>query len=1139
MKFKLIKAEGVLNSRLIKIIMRVFIFFLCTTVFSWNTVNTFSQEKIVIKKDQLVNVDKVFKLIKKQTKYRFIYPKNVFNNIPEIELKKGEITVKELLLRSLENTGFDFSLSDSKSIFIEKIKDKIKTPVKLQDIEIKGVVLDNSNNPLPGASVLEKNTTNGVQTDFDGKFSIKVLNKDAILEVSYLGYSTKEVKLNGQTDIRIVLNENASSLGEIVVVGYGTQKKADLTGAVSTIDGDKLTVSPVASTTNSLAGQIPGLTSRQVSGEPGKDAANITIRGFGTALVIVDGVQRDFNDLDPNSIESVTVLKDASAAIFGARAGNGVILVTTKRGKKQKIQFQLNSSYTLQGFTSFPKPLSSGQWTELFLEAQINDGVPEANWRFSPEDVQKYKEGTDPQFPNTNWFDVGVRDWSPQTSHNISVRGGDDKISFYGLLGMLSQEGFVKSGDHVYNRYNIISNVDANISKNLKASINLSIINSDLTAPQRSYTNDNTTDNRNIYFQDLFTTEPIFPSSYPDPTKIPNTDSPYSPLASESIDISGYRERRITNTNIAGILEYKVPFLEGLTSKLLVNHVQNDQRNKAFVKRFFTYDYDYATDIYTPILSGEPTSLEQSYQNRRVLTSQLSLNYKKEFEKHNISGLLLYEVIDTKTETFSGSRTNFLSTSIDQLFAGGTEDQNTTGSATEFGRISYVGRLNYSYDKKYLLQLSARYDASAKFAPENRWGLFPSASLAWRISEEDFLSESKTVNNLKLRLSYSRLGFDETGDFQYLSGFNTTGTGVLFGDSNVPAIFSTGLPNPNISWEKLTIYNLGLDFGLFSNKLTGEFNVFYRDREGILATRIQSLPNTFGLTNNTLPEENINHQSNRGLEFVLGTKGRKGDFKYQVESNISWTRAKWEKFEEPEFTNPNDIRIRQQTGNWVNRMFGFRTDGLFTSQEEIDNHPVQDGFGNLTIRPGDIKYVDISGPDGVPDGIIDLDDRAIIGRSVVPEIFFGLTTNLTYKNFNLSFLIQGATNSTIRVQPTTYISPRFGTPVVYNNRWTPENNNANARFPRRTGNPINNNKQSDFWAVDGTYARLKNFNLGYTIPKIKGFNKVRVSVSGTNLFTLDNGASELGIDPEVPGGGPGGFYYPAQRTYSFNLNLTF
>ena len=1139
MKFKLNKAVLPLAKCHLMIIMRLFVFFMSLTIFGINTSNSFSQEKVIIEEDQLSSVDEVFKIIKKQTSYRFIYPKKAFKKAPKIHLKKGELTVQELLILSLKGKNFEFVVKDDNSIFINKIKltindDDIRKP--LQKI-VSGTIVDIAGVPLPGANVLEKGTTNGAQSDFDGKFTLNVSSEDLTLIVSYLGFLTQEIKVSEQTNIDIVLLEDVASLNEVVVIGYGTQKKADVTGAVSTIKNERLTISPIASTSNSLVGQIPGLVSRQTSGEPGKDGANISIRGFGESLVIVDGVQRSFNDLDPNSIESITVLKDGSAAIFGARAGNGVILVTTKRGNNEKMKLQLNSSYSLQGFANFPEPLSAGQWTELWLESEINDG--RSTLTFTEEDVQKYYEGTDPEYPSTNWFDVGVRDWSPQINNNISVRGGNDKLSYYGLLGMISQEGFVKTGDHVFNRYNVISNVDANISENLKVSMNLSIINSDLIAPQRSSTNDNTGDGRNLYFQDLFTTEPIHPSSYPDPTKIPNTDSPYNPIANASIDIAGYRERRITNTNIAGVIEYKTPFLDGLTAKLLVNHVQNDLRNKAFIKSFETYNYDYENDVYTPVVSGEPTSLTQSYQNNTVLTTQISLNYKKEFGKHKLSLLALYESIDDKEERFSGSRTNFLTTSIDQLFAGGSEDQNITGTAAEFGRISYVSRFDYSYDKKYLLQLSARYDASAKFAPENRWGFFPSALLGWRISEESFLKENPTINNLKLRLSYSRLGFDDVGNFQFLSGFDINGTGVIFGNEVIPGLASTGLANPNISWEELTIYNIGLDFGLFSNKVTGEFNLFYRDRKGILATRIGSLPNTFGLTASTLPEENINEQSNRGFEFVLGTRGSSGNFKYTIDSNISWTRAKWEKFDEPEFTDPNDIRIRQNTGNWVNRMIGFKSDGLFTSQEEIDNHAVQDNAMNLTLRPGDIKYVDISGPDGIPDGIIDDKDRTLIGRSAVPEIFFGLFSNLQYKNFDLSFLIQGATNSTLRVTPTLYISPRFGTPEVYRDRWTPANNNSNARFPRRTGSVNNNNKLSDFWTVDGTYARLKTLSLGYTLTEVPGFDKIRLSVSGTNLFTIDKGASELGIDPEIPGGGPGGFYYPPQRTFSLNINLAF
>ena len=996
--------------------------------------------------------------------------------------------------------------------------------------KIAGTVSDSEGIPLLAVNVFVNNTQNGTSTDFDGKFEITAAFGDELV-FSSLGFdSVKHIIKN--TTINIVLTESLDKLEEVVIVGYGTQKKSDITGAVTSIDGQQLTTAPVASTNNSLVGRIPGLVSRQTSGEPGKDAASLNIRGFGQALIIVDGIQRSLNDIDPNSIESISVLKDASAAIFGARAGNGVILVTTKRGKDSKTKINFNTSYGLQGFTDFPRPYNSGQFTELWLEAQKNDGVPESGWTYTPEEVQKYYDGTDPKYPSTDWFDVAVRDWSPQQNNNLSIEGGNEKINFYGLLGILDQEGFVYTGDHKFMRYNIITNVDAKITESLKASINFSVINSNLTAPQRSYNSGD--DNRNVYFQDLFTTRPFYPSSYPDPTKIPFTGGLYNPIANASIDVSGYRKRLISKVNIAGGLEYFSPSIKGLSAKVFVNYLQNFERNKTFVKTFTTYTYDYDNDVYIPNSGGQPTTVQQNFIQASVLTSQFSLNYSRKIGNHDISALTLLEIIDNKNETLEGSRINFVTNTIDQLFAGGDEGQYVSGFASEFGRVSYVGRLNYSYADKYLLQATTRYDASPKFSPENRWGIFPSLSLGWRLSKENFLKESSVIENLKLRASISKSGYDNIGNFQYLSGFELT-DGVIFGGSSVPGLSSTGIANPNLFWEKLTTYNVGLNFGLFSNKLYGEFDIFNRKRIGILGTRIASLPNTFG---GALPVENLNEQTAKGYEIVLGTQGKIKDFSYKFEANFSRTRTKWDKFDEPEYSDSDEIRIKKKTGNWANRLFGWKTDGLFTSQEEIDNYPLdQDNLGNSTIRPGDIKYVDVSGPDGIPDGRLDWRDQVQIGRSVVPEIYFGFNSSIKYKNFDMDFLLQGAANATIRVSPAIYVNQAFGPQIVYNNHWSEDNNDPNARFPRRSFRRANNVKISDFWTVDGSYLRLKALSIGYTLPNNDIFQSLRISVSGTNLFTISE-ASKFGVDPEVTPDGGAGFYYPVQRVFSFNLNLT-
>ncbi len=1056
-----------------------------------------------------------------------------YTQAPSLKLSHKNSTMKNVL-EGIE-TNIKYELHD-RQITLYNAGDHSILASLQDDSDVTGRVTDESGLPLPGVTVMVKGTMTGVVTDLQGRYSLSDISPDAVLVFSFVGMESREVVVGGQTVINIVLQDAAIGLQEVVVVGYGTQTRAEVTGAVSTVRSDRLTVSPVASANNLLVGQIPGLVSRQISGEPGRDAASLNIRGFGGALIIVDGIERPFNNIDPNSIESITVLKDAAAAVYGARAGNGVILVTTKRGAEGKPQFQLNSSLAYQGFTDWPKTVNAGEYSQLWLETQKSDGVPEQNWRFTEEEVQKYYDGTDPKYPNTNWFDVMVREWSPLQQHNLSMRGGTKEIKYYAMFGTMSQEGFVKTGDHQYNRYNLLSNVDAKLSENLSASINISIINSNLVAPARSYQDGN--DDRNIMFQDLILVQPIYPAYYPDPTKIPNTNVVFNPRATSSIDIGGYRKNRMTESSMSGSLDYKIPFIEGLKANAFVNYLQRDIKNKVWNKQQTVYDYDWDNDVYTAITKHN-TSLNQSTNANYTLTGQFSLQYRNSFAKHNISALALYEIIDQYGEGIGGSRMNYLTTSIDYLYAGGQENQTITGNANEFGRLGYVGRVNYNYDHKYLLQLTARYDASPIFAPDNRWGFFPSVSAGWRISEESFLKDNSTIDNLRLRLSHSKSGFDATGNFQYLSGY-ALGQGVVFGNSVIPGLFTTGLANPYIFWEEMTQSNAGIDFAFFGERFFGELDAFYRLREGMLATRVGSLPNTFGAS---LPAENLNSQSNRGFELMLGTRGRTRSFRYNVEGNISWQRAIWEHFEEPEFTDPDDIRIRMQTGQMVGRQFGWVSDGLFTSQEEIDAHPLnQDNRGNVTIKPGDVKYVDISGPDGVPDGRLDWRDQVVLGGPAVPEIFFGLTSLLEYKSFDITFLLQGATRSTIRLQPERYVRPNVAAANVIDQRWTPENNHADARFPRMTFAPANNNRFSDFWAIDGTYIRLKMATLGYSLPTALlnqyGINAVRLSISGTNLFTIAKEAKKLGIDPESPNQGAT-LYYPPQRIFSFNLRLSF
>jgi len=1069
-----------------------------------------------------VPLKEVLREIENQSDYVFIYRDEVL----DLE-KKVSIHIKgaslEKCLELILNKNVKFHIND-KQVILSKKKASTEgkqTPQRKKRI-ITGKITGEDGLPLPGVSVVVKGTTIGTASDFSGMYNITVpFGKKSIL-FSFIGMIDQVMEINERAEINVVMKDQSVGLNEVVAIGYGTMVKANVTGAVSTVKGEKLTNTPQASTVNAIVGNVPGLVSRQLSGEPGNDAPDISIRGFGSALVIVDGVQQDnFNDLDPNEIESVTVLKDASAAIYGARAGNGVIVVTTKRGKIGKPTFNFNSSYTMQGITRYPKLLSSGQYTEMILESEMNDGISEENYTFTAEDVQKYYDGTDPRYPNTDWWGLTVRDWSPQQQHNLSMRGGNETIRYYGSIGTMYQEGFHQTGDNKYKRHNIRSNVDADITENLTASLDISYIVGDLVAPRRS---------SELIFQDLFLTEAIYPSSYPDPTKIPITGSAQNPLINSDISLGGYRKEYSNTANITSKLSYKLPFIEGLKANGFLNYRNVNTSNKSWSQQLDVYSYDYDNDIYTVAGQTEPTSLSQSASVNRMLTYQLSLEYKNNFGKHGVSALVLYELIDEYSEGISGSRTNYLSNSIDYLFAGGEENQSITGSATEFGRASYVGRFNYNYDQKYLLQLTTRFDASPKFSPENRWGFFPSVSLGWRISEESFLKNSDIVDNLKLRLSYSNTGYDATGNFQYLTGYELEGGYILDG-SPVTGIESTGLANKDIFWEDLKTYNVGIDYALWNSKLYGELDLFYRKRSGMLATRESSLPNTFGAV---LPAENLNSQNNRGFEFMIGHRGNIREFKYTIEGHISWTRAKWDHYDEPNYTDEDDIRIKKKTGNWVNRSFGYKSDGLFSSQAEIDNHLLdQDGQGNSSIRPGDIRYIDYNG-----DNVLNWRDQVEIGLNATPEVMFGLNAQFQYKTFDLSMLLQGVTRNDIRVAPGMFLQSRT-IELVYNDRWTPDN--LDAQFPRRTSNTRNNAFNSDYWMVDGSYVRLKTASFGYTIQnhitKGVGLEKVRFSISGTNLFTIDK-VDKFGLDPEIPDA-TAGLYYPQQRTISFGINLSF
>jgi TonB-linked SusC/RagA family outer membrane protein len=995
---------------------------------------------------------------------------------------------------------------------------------KTTQILVTGKVIDSSKSPLTGVSVGVKGTTRTTVTDSNGNYTLTNIPENSTLRFSFIGMKMQEIGVGTKSKIDVIMEQVDIGLNEVVVVGYGTQKKANLTGAVSSVNSKDLTVAPVASVSNALAGRLPGLITKQENGAPGKDGSMISIRGFGSPLIIVDGVEGSMDNLSPNEIENISILKDASAAIYGARAGNGVVLINTKRGINGKPTITVNGTYSLQSPVDMLRMVGSGPFSEMWRETQWQLGIPEANMRFRDADVAKYKAGTDKNYPSTNWTDELIGNFAKQLDNNISLRGGTDKLKFYAYFGLLDQKSIINEGGGGYQRYNIRVNADAKIIDNLTFSVDLSTTMSSRTAPWRD-------DN---FWQDLWGTEPIYPRYLPDRSKISYADGGGTGGAhiTTNRNLGGGTDINYQSIKVQGGLKYDFSLVKGLFAKATMTAENGYSSSKTFVGAPETYKYNNTTSEYKQY-SGIPISLFQNRTSNVNTTGQFSLNYDNVFAKnHHFSALSLYEFITYNSDWISASREGYESFTTPYLFAGGLLNQKSDGSADESGRVSWVNRFNYDYKSKYLLEATVRNDGSAQFSPEKRWGLFPSISVGWRISQEGFLNSSSVISNLKIRGGISQTGNDAIPiRYPFIGGYIMDGSSYIFGTRVLQGYTATGIPNKNLTWETVDIYNLGLDFGLFKGALFGQADVFYRNRIGIPGQRSTTLPNTFGAG---LPLENLNELNTRGFEFMLGYKNSINQFKYNITANVSWSRSKWGKYDQPVFTDPDEKRIKQRTGHWVDETFGWVSDGLFTKQKEIDDlkYVYDINTQNAKIQPGDIHFLNINGDDR-----LDWRDQVLIGHGSVPNWMMGLNTALTYRGFDFNALI----NSGLGFVQQVNLRQMSGYPeVMYNERWTYSKNNPQAIVPR-LGSNAPNGAPSDFYFIQADYMRLKSLSLGYTLPnkwtsKVK-LQSLRVYFAATNLYTLSK-LSKYGLDPEAPSG-MSGYYYPQMKTYSFGLNISF
>jgi len=1002
---------------------------------------------------------------------------------------------------------------------------------------ISGKVTDSNGQPLPGATVLVQNTTNGTSTDFDGLFTINASEGDVLL-VSYVGFETKTITINKSKSYEVILQEDAAQLDEVVVVGYGKQKKVNLTGSVETITFKDEVNQPVTNAGQLLYGRFSGVQLTQTSGNPGADGSSIIIRGVGTfgnssPLIVIDNIQYDdlaaFNSLAPSDIESITVLKDASAlSIFGSRAANGVILVNTRKGTEDKFEISYNSYYGVQSATVMPKFLNALDYATLINEKFRNEDGSGFIPRYTEEQLTAIRAGSLPdQFANTNWADEVLRQATVQ-NHNISFSGGSTKTTFRVSLGYLSQDAIIRS-KFKSERYNL----SFNINSKLKDWFTLNSVtnmfwkhNEGPTGGQNAFDGDN-----GIIYQ-LQRTAPTIPAYYSN-GEYGIVDGAWlnsnpSFLTQNPLRRGYLGDFNSDNINISQRLGMSFKLSENLSFETSgsVNIIYLNASD--FNPTFTLYDYD--GNI---VIQNQLNNLSNSTNLEYTLLNENILRYNKTFnDVHELGVLLGHSATYVKNDGFSGQLSGFPTDNLYEFNAGGVVDPAVSGSAYEDTWQSFFGRINYNYDGKYLAEFNLRRDGSVRFGSSYKYGNFPSGSLGWNISKEKFMEKLEFVNNLKIRASWGITGNDRgVPRYIYNQSYNPDQDYVLGDDNVVVGVAITSLANPYVRWEKTESTDIGLDLSLFKNKVEFIADYFNKKSTDILYSNFP-IPNTLGVTN--LGARNAASMVNRGLEIGLNYRGNIGEAKFSVGANIT-------KFLKNEVTGLGDggeetvsayniIRI----GEPFRSYYGLKAIGIFQSLAEIADAPTQ--YGNVNTAPGDIRYADISGPDGVPDGVVNDDDRTIIGDPN-PQLLVNFNGSFEYKGFDLNFLFQGVSGVDRLLMGNGNLpmaDDRSNALKYWINRWTPENPSAN--LPRVGGQ--NNTRVSSFYVQDASYLRLKSLEFGYSLPqdvldKIN-ISKLRVFVGAQNLFTF-TGLEYF--DPEGANGNQSNRNAPLYKTITLGLNL--
>jgi len=982
--------------------------------------------------------------------------------------------------------------------------------------------------PIPGVNIVEKGTAHGTITDANGTFSLEVPS-DASLVFSFIGMETMEVELGGRTVIDVTMTSSATALDEVVVTGYGTASRATLTGAVAAVKGDELKQSPTTNFSNTLVGKVPGLFAYNRSGEPGYDGATLRIRGANTLgdnnpLIVIDGIpNRSLERLDPANIESFTVLKDASAAIYGTQAANGVILITTKRGRVGKPTITIDANVGAQQPTVIPEMADAATYAMMLNEIKYYGNPGDGLYQlYTPEDIELYANGSDPWgHPNTDWFDEVFKPWSLQHYENVSVSGGSENLRYYLSFGNRFQDAIYYNSATYYSQQDFRSNIDGKITDNITLSFDVAARAENRHFPTVSQGNS---------FRMLMRGKPNMPAFWPNGDPGPDIEYGHNPAVTTT-DATGYDDDKNYHLETNIRLQVEIPWVEGLSIQGNFSYDKRLRYRKRFETPWYLYTWDGVTyengePVTVPGKRGlESPQLTQYSNDDYRMTYNLFATYETGFGANNIKVMLGTESQKGLSNWMNAFRKNYVASDIDQLFAGATDQYMANdGSASQFARRSFFGRFNYDYAQKYLVEVVMRYDGSYMF--DDAWGFFPGISAGWRISEESFWSSSiGFFDDFKIRASWGQTGNDRIyydgrlQEYKFLTLYGFRSQTYVFDQSvDNKLLYEQAVPNPNVTWEVANQFNVGFNTTFLNTRMSLEADYFRNLRTDILWRRNASVPTSTGLT---LPPENIGEVANTGFEFVVTWRGNTGDFRYEIAFNSSYAKNEIIFWDE----TPGIPEYQQSTGRPMGSNLYYEAIGVFETQADVDAYPHWAG-----AMAGDIIFKDVN-EDGVIDGL----DRVRNEKSGLPRWTGGLSANMYWRGLDASILFQGSSGAVA------YISPESGEIGNYYNdhavnRWTPDN--PSSEYPRawNRDNEYWRSQGNTFWLHETDYIRLKNIEVGYTLstPGMRNasIQGIRFYANGVNLLTF---SGEKLIDPELTSGTA----YPLQRIVNLGVTLTF